>query len=318
MLSRRSVRIKAMQLLFSHSRDKELNLDEISKRYWNSIELSFNLYIYNLYVLLGIAQCASEDLATRKTKYLPTDFDKSFSDKIYNNELITFLKGNKELNKQFKKNNFEAITNRDYYKKIYLAFAKTTEYKEYITSDSSIENDLNILLDLYRYCRKDEFYDELMEDAYTQWIDDKSVVVGAVKKTLKEIPHDDPKFFMKYYPDDETVKEFGYQLLKESFENDNELLEHIKPTLKNWDHERLAIIDMILLKMALSEFLYFPTIPTSVTLNEYVEVSKSYSTAKSKHFINGILDRLRKDFEEKEMIKKETRDSEDPTESKEK
>ena len=305
MLSRRSVRIKAMQLLFSQSRDKELDLEEISKRYWNSVELSFNLYIYNLFVLLGIADCAKDDMVTRKSKHLPTDFDKNFYDKLSENVLIEFLKNNVELKRLFKKNNFEAITNKDYYKKIYFKFAKTSDYKEYIKAPNSEDNHLAILLVLFRYCRKDDFYDELMEDAFTQWIDDKSVVVGAVKKTLKEIPSNDPKFFMKYYLDDETVKDFGFNLLKESSENDEQLLEHIKPTLKNWDHERLAIIDMILLKMALSEFLYFPTIPTSVTLNEYVEVAKAYSTAKSKDFINGVLDRLRKDFEEKEMIKKE-------------
>jgi N utilization substance protein B len=301
-----------MQFLFSLSRDEKLDFKEISKRYWQSIELSYSLYIYNIFVLLGIIECAKDDLENRKSKHLPTDYDKAFSDKLHKNPLVTYLKNNKELQKNFESNNFGAITNEDYYKKIYTPFSKTSEYKDYITSKSTPEKHLSILLDLYRYCRKDEFFNELMEDAYTQWIDDKSVVVGAVKKTLKEIPNDDTEFFRKYYPDDETVKEFGFELLKYTFENDEKLLEHIKPTLKNWDHERLAIIDMILLKMALSEFLYFPTIPTTVTLNEYVEVSKGYSTAKSKDFINGILDRLRKDFEEKDMINKVDSEPQNP------
>lgn len=304
MLSRRSVRIKAMQLLFSVSRDKELNFKDISKRYWENVELSFALYVYNMYVLLGIVECAREDKKTRKTKHLPTEYDKSFTDKLANNEVVNFLKENKDLQKFFNKNNFGAITNTDYFKKIYSPFSKSPEYREYISKASERKDHLKILLDLYRHCRKDEFFNELMEDAYTQWIDDKSVVVGAIKKTIKELPSDDPKFFEKYYPDDETVKEFGFELLKYAYENDKMLLEHIKPTLKNWDHDRLAIIDTILLKMALSEFLNFPTIPTTVTLNEYVEVSKSYSTAKSKDFINGVLDRLKKDFEEKDLIKK--------------
>jgi len=294
-----------MQFLFSLSRDKELDFEEASKRYWKSIETAFDLYLYNIYVLLGVTECAIDDAQNRKTKHLPTEYDKGFSDKLYTNNLISFLRENGELQNYFKSKDFASRTNTDYFKKIYAPFAKSDEYKKYISNSSTEKDDLSILLDLYRHCRKDELFNELMEDAFPQWIDDKSVVVGTVKKTMKEIPTSDPKFFEKYYPDDETVKEYGFELLKRSYQEDESLLNHIKPTLKNWDHERVAIIDMILLKMALSEFLYFPTIPTTVTLNEYVEVSKSYSTAKSKDFINGIMDRLRKDLEEKNLIVKD-------------
>ena len=304
MLSRRSVRIKAMQFLFSLSRDKELNFEEATKRYWASIDRAFDLYLYNLYVLKCITECAVSDAENRKIKHLPTEYDKSFTDKLWSNRHMVFLRDSALLQKHFENKNFGEISNTDYFKKIYSSFAKSDVYKKYISSPGSSEGDLSILLDLYRHCRKDELFNELMEDSYPQWIDDKSVVVGTVKKTLKEIPSEDKDFFQKYYPDDQTVKYYGYELLKRTYEENESLLEHIKPTLKNWDHERVAIIDMILLKMALSEFLYFPTIPTTVTLNEYVEVSKNYSTAKSKDFINGVLDRLRKDFEEKDMISK--------------
>ena len=150
-----------------------------------------------------------------------------------------------------------------------------------------------------------------MEDHYGTWQDDKSVVIGSVKKTLKRLPEEKEDFIMEYYPADETVNEFGFQLLDNTLNGDDTLLKHIEPTLKNWDSERLAIIDMILLKMATSEFIFFESIPTKVTVNEYVDIAKNYSTAKSKDFINGVLDRIMKDFEESGLIKKSGRGLQD-------
>ncbi|MCL4105748.1 UNVERIFIED_CONTAM: hypothetical protein GTU68_028625 [Idotea baltica] len=145
-----------------------------------------------------------------------------------------------------------------------------------------------------------------MEDAYAEWVDDKSLIIGAIKKSIKRLPAEED-FFQTFFPEDETIKEFGQELLELCFEEDEELLEIIKPTLKNWDHERLAVIDMILLKMAIVEFVHFKTIPTKVTLNEYVEIAKLYSTPKSKDFVNGILDKTLTELKEKGKIVKEGR-----------
>ena len=309
MLSRRSVRIKAMQFLFSISRDGELNFDEASKRYWKSIEITFDLFIYNLYVLIQVARRAQDDEKNRREKHLPSDFDKKFTDKLYSNPLIQSLVDNIKLQKDFTQRSFSSTINKEYCSKIYSSFAKTEPYLKYIESESKEKDHLDILLELYRHCRKDELFNEIMEDAFPQWIDDKSVVVGSVKKSLKELPAQDEDFYDKYYPDNETVKAYGFELFSRTHNEDEHLLEIIKPILQNWDHERVAIIDMILLKMALAEFLYFETIPTSVTLNEYLEVSKMYSTAKSKDFINGILDRLKNDLVEKKMINKSVKES---------
>lgn len=127
-----------------------------------------------------------------------------------------------------------------------------------------------------------------------------------MKKTIKALPVDGT-FYQEYEPADETVKEFGEVLLKKVCEEDGDLSEIIEPMLKNWDAERVAVIDMILLKMAVCELVSFPTIPTKVTLNEFVEISKLYSTDKSKDFINGILDRLMKKLDKDGKIVKEGR-----------
>ena len=131
-------------------------------------------------------------------------------------------------------------------------------------------------------------------------------MVGAVKKTLKALPAE-TYFYEDYRPQPDTVNDFGEKLLRAVIEDDEELLETIEPTLRNWDADRLATIDMILLKMAVCELLSFPSIPTKVTLNEFVEVSKLYSTEKSKDFINGILDRLMKQLEKEGKIQKQGR-----------
>ncbi|MFT4565612.1 MAG: N utilization substance protein B [Saprospiraceae bacterium] len=307
MLSRRSVRIKAMQLLFSVNRDEQLGLEEAKKRYWNFVEDTFSLYLSNLYVLVEIAKLSSEDLKKRKAKRLPTENDKVFKDKLYNNSLVKNLEQNLPLNRKLKALPIAQMDIASYCESIYQEFSKTEEYLKYIKEDSGPKEHLDILLELYRLCRQNELFNDVMEDLYGTWQDDKSVVVGAVKKSLKSLPETNDEFFMSHYPSDETVNEFGFQLLEKTIKGDETLLKYIQPTLNNWDSERLAVIDMILLKMATCELMGFPSIPTKVTINEYVDLAKHYSTAKSKEFINGVVDRIMKDFTENGLIQKEGR-----------
>ena len=146
-----------------------------------------------------------------------------------------------------------------------------------------------------------------MEGFNPHWFVDESLVVGAIKRTLKMLPNVKEKFFEEFLPENEPVYDFGLELLQTVVREDEQLLEIIQPSLQNWDITRVAILDLILLKMAVSELLRFPTIPTKVTLNEYVDISKQYSTEKSKDFINGILDRLMKKLGKEGKIKKEGR-----------
>ncbi len=165
---------------------------------------------------------------------------------------------------------------------------------------------MEVLLELFRFLRKDEYFNEVVEDHFANWNDDQSLVIGAMKKVIKALPVEG-NFLDEHYPDKETAEEFGKTLLQKVCENEDDIRNMVDPTLKNWDPERVAVIDMILLIMAVSEFLFFPTIPTKVTLNEYVEVSKLYSTPKSKDFINGVLDRLMKTLKAEGKIQKEGR-----------
>ncbi len=307
MLSRRNVRIKVMQLLFALDRDEELTFEIARTKYWEGIDSTFSLFLFCFYNLLETTSVAKQDLEKRRSKHLPSDEDKAFTDKLFSNPIVQGALNNPYLKKAFEKEACVQNGNTEYYEKIYYEFLKEPAYLEYLAKETGVEEARELLLELFRYCRKSEFFNELLEDNYPNWLDDKSVVIGAVKKTIKALPESEGNFFMEQRPDDETVKEFGELLLKTTYDNKDEYRSYIDPVLENWDHERLAILDTLLINMALSEFLHFKTIPTKVTLNEYVEVAKNYSTAKSKEFINGILDKLLEKLKSEGKIVKEGR-----------
>jgi len=249
--------------------------------------------LYNIYVLIEITRNAEVDYKNRRKKHLPSDYDKVFTDKLFSNETIQGLIKNKSFQALSKKFQFSDRLDLDLTKKIYLDFSKEKEYENYILKKDSSKNDnLNILLEMYRYCRKSEIFEEMLVDQYLNYEDDKSLIVGGTKKILKSDNTASIDFAKEYYPEEEIVQDFGKILLKRTFQEENTLSEIIKPQLKNWDHDRVAIIDMILIKMAAIEFQDFETIPTKVTINEYLDISKDYSTPKSNEFINGMLDTI--------------------------
>ncbi len=307
MLSRRSVRIKILQLLYSMDRDSALTIAQAKVKFQESIDQSFELFIYTVYNLYKITEISVSDEAKRKSKHLPGDYDKVFTAKIFNASGMSLILEDKAINKNMSKLGFLDTSNGDFYKQIYDDFSKTEEYKDYIlNAEGGEQSHTEILLELFRFCRKSEYFEEVMEDRYANWIDEKSLIVGVVKKYLKGLK-DKELDFKHHYPDDETTKEYGESLFNQVIDNDKQYMESIEAVIKNWDVERLAIVDTIILKMALCEMINFTSIPTKVTINEYVDISKVYSTDKSKEFVNGVLDKLMKDLTEEGKIKKEGR-----------
>jgi N utilization substance protein B len=303
MLSRRSIRVKAMQVLFAKNRDGALKLSEALKLYWTSIEYTFEMFLLNLYVLTEITKVSVEDEKTRKSKFLQNEADHQFSAKIFNNKVISALSENKGLNARYAKLGFTDSVDKDIIQKIYSYFSKEESYMNYWNQETSDDQDVDMLLELYRFCRSNEFFNELMTDHYYLWESEKSIVIGAVKKVLKLTEMED-NFYLVHYPDKITTRDFGEELLKQTEKLEDSLNEMIVPKLKNWDKDRVTILDMILIKMAITEFLEFETIPPKVTLNEYVELSKNYSTEKSKEFVNGVLDKILKELEDEGKINK--------------
>lgn len=307
MLSRRSVRVKVMQLLYMLNRDESLELSEVQQAYKDGIWKAFELYIYHLYLTLRVAQYAEKDAANRAAKLVPSDDDKVFEPRFSTNNCTNSLANHVEFLHLVKKFKASENLDEDHIRSLYNGFADQPEYKAYLELESPSDTDhAKAMIELYRYLSTNDLFLDMTEDRYNNWSDDESLVMGAMKKTLKSMPLSG-EFYKEHEPSDETVREFGAELLLRTAQEDAALLAEIQPTLKNWDADRVAILDMIMLKMALCELLHFPTIPTKVTLNEFVEISKNYSTDKSKEFINGILDRLMKQLTESGKIVKEGR-----------
>jgi len=282
-------------------------LSRAVKAYHEQIQQSYALYLFNLLQLRETTKYALQDERSRKSKHLPSDEDKQFTTKLYHNELIQSTLDCANFNDAIKEFNLESYLTDDNTRLLYMDFLKTPEYQSYLkNTEAATDDHRQILLFLYKYSVTGEIMNEQMEDYFPNWWDDKSLVVGAIKKTLKAMPLTDA-YLDSMRPTYDTVTEFGEALLKDVIDNNDELLATIEPVLNNWDADRVAIIDMVLLKMALSELMNFPTIPTKVTLNEFVEIAKLYSTDKSKDFINGILDRLFKKLDADGKIKKEGR-----------
>ncbi len=307
MLSRRNIRVKVMQLLYWMGRDPKVSRPELFKQYFTSVNQSFELFLYSLLGYMEIAAYSRIDAKNRAAKHLQTEEDKAFRAHLVNNPYFQSLSSNKDLIGRFNSLKLKDKIDKDLIRMAYMEFARTKQYIQYaINANPTPAEHKQQLLNLLKTISKMELYVGDLEDKYENWVDDESLISGTLKRTIKALPLDS-HFLEELMPNDETVKIFGENLLRKTIEKDKELLNLIEPVLKNWDAERVAIIDMILLKMALAEFLYFPTIPTKVTLNEFVELAKTYSTEKSKEFVNGILDRLLKTLTEQDQIHKEGR-----------
>jgi len=297
-----------MQTLYALSRDKDSLETQAVESYRKLVAQSYNLYLFHLYLLNRIIFQSEHDEVQRKSKHLPSAEDKHFKAVIANNKVSDSLLHNPELTKEFeKRQHFQMVSDEDIIKKCYLNFSRQEAYIAYYSNENLTNKDhIEILLTLYKTMQKDELFRELTEDRFNNFIDDESLIAGAMKKTIKAFPDYGP-FFREFLPDSDTVEDFGLELLSKSIRLKDDLEKIIEPRLINWEMERVAIIDMILLQMAVVELLYFPSIPTKVTLNEYIELSKMYSTDKSKDFVNGILDKLISDLLAEGKINKQGR-----------
>lgn len=347
MLSRRNVRIKVMQLLYSAGRDEAVNLNELHVRYQNYRKKIIELYMFNLGTFVDVAHYSVRDEVMRRAKLLPSDEDRRFEARLFNNEVLKALKSVKDYQQGISECAIEGRLDADFARLMYNDFANTTIYQKYLSLEAPTQAEHHaVLSDLYRFLTQNEAFNERME-IFVEWLDDKTLITGATKKLLKALPSliefydkewssfdlqsakpyfntlvvkrkQEWRIDYETYPllkdlrfdfnkDDVAAFKFGEELLALTYKNEAELVEIIKPLLQNWDIERVTAIDIISLKMALAELLYFPTIPTKVTINEYVDISKVYSTDKSKEFVNGVLDRLTRKLKEEGRVIKEGR-----------
>lgn len=307
MLSRHNIRIKVLQTLYAYSQSEYTNTALAEKEYLRAIRESYRLYLLNMLYLIRVADYSKTDFEIKSKKFVPTEEDKKASLQLYENPVLVALRTNEAFNERLKKEKLLNSIDEDLVRSLYQKFAKSEYYNSYLELEEvPLREHQYCLVNLYKSMLEEELFIDHLEDSNPTSEDDQSLVFGALKRSIRSLPENDD-FHKDQLPNDEFVHDFGKDLLYRSIRHNEELHEMVVEKLKNWKEDRVAVLDMLLLKLGICEFLYFESIPTKVTINEYVSLAKDYSTEKSKRFINGILDRLMKDLDQQGLIRKEGR-----------
>jgi len=301
MLTRRHIRVKVMQCIYAIVHSKDDSLEKQEKFLTHSIGNMYTLYLLVLSLLIEIQAHAKNQVNLSSKKYLSNNSD-AYSDKekFVKNRLLGQLAGNSLLKEELKKRKLKNwYLNGEYVKLLYKAIIKSNFYSTYMLSaDSNYEEDKTLVIDLFRevIAPNEKIYDYFEDDQLT-WVDDIPIVNTFFLKQLKKVKESKPEsFFLPSLLKDEQDMVFAKQLLTKTLLNNAEWEKEIEGKTPNWDKDRIADIDSILLKMSICELLNFSSIPEKVTINEFLEIAKEYSTPKSSIFINGILDKLVKEY----------------------
>lgn len=308
MLSRRHIRVKVMQLIYAFNGPESIDLKLPQKLLLQSMEDMYNLYLLLISLITEVHTKAENYLDKSKLKHLATQLEKNPSKKFIDNKLLQQLELNTALQEVIKKRkpNDWKLDN-EYVDIIFKKILESEIYRNYMDSNkSSFNEDKKFVLDVFKtIIAPDEKLYDYLEDKKLTWLDDLPVVNTGIVKLLKKAKENniESHFLPMLYKDDED-KDFALQLLNKTILNQNKYSQEITDKTTNWDTDRIAVIDGILLKMAICELQNFPSIPTKVTMNEYLEIAKEYSTPKSSVFINGILDKIVKEYAENGKLNK--------------
>ena len=300
-----------MQALYAffHSEDKSVAKHE--KEMFSSFENTYNLYLHLLLLLVDIRECGRNLIVIRKAKHLPTQSDINPSTKFVENKIFGIISINRQLASETKKRNISWGSDKETAQKLFLKISESEEYKSYQASETaSFKQDKKFISEIYReIIAQDEYLQFVFEEKNIHWADDIDFVNSLVLKTIDYIPESstDNLPLALLYKDEKEDKKFAKELFQKVIEHSEEEEKSIQAKTENWELERIAFMDVLLMKMAITEFLYFPTIPVKVSLNEYIELAKQYSTPKSSVFVNGILDKLLAEFKTDGRLQKEGR-----------
>lgn len=311
MLSRRYIRIKVMQALYAffHSEDKRIPKHE--KEMFSSFERIYDLYLYLLLLLIEIRECGRNRIAIRKVKKLPTQADITPNTKFVNNKIFSIISINKQVASESFKRKISWEKDLEIVQKLFSNITESEEYNSYMSSSvCDFKEDKKFISEIYRNSiAGDESLEMFFEEKNIHWADDIDFVNTLVLKTIDYIPESATDNFpiALLYKDEKEDKLFAKELFKNVIEHTEETDKMIQGKTENWKLERIAFMDVLLMKMSIIEFLYFPTIPVKVTLNEYIELAKQYSTPRSSIFVNGILDKLLADFKNDGRLQKQGR-----------
>jgi N utilization substance protein B len=302
MISRRNIRVKVMQTLYTlEAQELTVKPGEHVRILQKHFDQTRQLLTYLTYFITEVARYAETDSRIRSSKHLPNHQDLNVNIKLAGNELLWKILEDASWQKAVSADKPHLQDNKELIKKLYQEMVATEEYKQYIAEEGREKRSEKGILEFIftGLMLPNELFETHLEELFTNWDDDgemvSQLVIGYLNKpqTLN---------FQEIISKDKL--DFARGLLQTVTDKRDVLMDLIKPKLKNWDPERIATLDMILMQMGVAEFLYFETIPPKVTINEYIDLAKEYSTPQSGQFVNGILDNIHKDLVREEKMHK--------------
>ena len=293
MINRVLIRLKIVQIIYAYYQNGGKNLDTAEKELFFSLSKAYDLYNYLLLLMVEVTKQANKKLNAAKNKLIPTKEELFPNTKFVENRFIAQLEVNKQL-LDFAGNQKKTWENEaDFVKSLCEQIMESDIYKEYMASEtSSYEEDREVWRKIYKkIIFNNAELDQVLEDQSLYWNDDKEIVDTFVLKTIKRFEEKNgaKQELLPEFKDDED-QDFARRLFRRAILNSDYYRHLISENTKNWDLDRVAFMDVIIMQIALAEVLSFPNIPVSVSLNEYVETANLYSTPKSGGFINGTLD----------------------------
>lgn len=294
MLSRRNIRVKVMQTLYlldSHTGDNKPAEGEA--RLVGKFEQSRKLFTYLIYFITEVARYAEKEAARKAGKFLPSAGDLSINIKLAGNTLLWQILEDSSFRAAVKEFSIASIADEDMIRKVFNRLSESPEYQEYTEFQERNKKSEKGILDFIfnNIMLPEEFFTGQLEELFINWEDDAEMMQTLVANYLQK---PQPGVFHSILSEEKRT--FGLSLLRTVLEKKEVSMELIKPKLKNWDAERIAALDLILLQMGVCEFLFFETIPAKVTINEYIDLAKEYSTPQSGQFVNGLLDNINKEL----------------------
>ena len=307
MVNRVLIRLKIVQIVYAYYQNGSKNVDSAEKELMFSLSKAYDLYNYLLILMVALTNYAQKRIEAGKAKLAPTAEELYPNMKFVENKFIAQLSTNKQLLDYIESQKRSWGNEEEFVKRLFEKIVNSDIYKEYMASkETSYEEDRELWRKLYKtFIYNNEALDSLLEDQSLYWNDDKEVIDTFVLKTIKRFDETngaDQELLPEFKDDDD--QEFARRLFRRAILNCDYYRHLISENTKNWELDRVAFMDVIIMQCALAEILSFPNIPISVSLNEYVETAKAYSTNKSGSFVNGTLDGIVKELKKEGKLTK--------------
>ena len=304
MISRRLLRIKILQILYAHFNSEGTDMIKSEKDLVFSIQKAYDLYFYLILLAIDVKRYADSRIELARNKKLPTWDDLHPNTRFIENQVIRQIEESAAFNRFIDERKLRGVNHPELVKSLYVRLIESSCYQQYMDLLScSYEDDKQLLIDFYSSELEDyDMFYEILEEQSIFWNDDIDFTVVMVIKTIKDIFPDKTTFSPMYKSGED--RDFAFRLLRSTIEHYDNHRKLIESYIDNWDIERVAQIDSLILHMAINELIEFPSIPVKVTFDEYLEMAKYYSTPKSSLFINGLLDKISSDLIEKGIITK--------------